>query len=359
MCLYSKLIRNRKYVANNKNGGDVPTPSDPRVQWVAVGCGNCIECRQQKARAWNIRLQEEIRHDRTGKFITLTFSNESIWKLKQEINEKLTGYEVDNAIAKLAVRRFLERWRKKHKKSVKHWLITELGQGKYWKYQGTENLHLHGFIFTENKEDIKNLWQYGFVYIGKYVSERTINYTTKYCTKTDNLHREYKPTILTSAGIGAKYTQRIDAEINKYSENGTNDKYRYNNGKEVNLPIYYRNKIYSEEEREKLWLEKLDKQERYVLGKKISIKKDFNEYYKTLEIARAKNERLGYGSNEKDEDRINYENTMREINNQKRLDIAEEKINFKEKLELIKQFEYEQIKQVSINKNRANRKHQC
>ena len=37
------------------------------------------------------------------------------------------------------------------------------------------------------------------------------------------------------------------------------------------LPIYWRNKIYSEEEREKLWLQKLDKKERYVNGQKIDI----------------------------------------------------------------------------------------
>ena len=38
------------------------------------------------------------------------------------------GYEKDNNIATLSVRRFLERWRKEFKRSVRHWLITELGQ---------------------------------------------------------------------------------------------------------------------------------------------------------------------------------------------------------------------------------------
>jgi hypothetical protein len=40
MCLYPKLIKNRKYVANKKNGGNIPVPSDKRVLMVPVGCGN-------------------------------------------------------------------------------------------------------------------------------------------------------------------------------------------------------------------------------------------------------------------------------------------------------------------------------
>ena len=50
MCLYPKLIKNKKYVPNKKNKGKVPTPPDERVLWVPVGCGKCIECMKQKAR---------------------------------------------------------------------------------------------------------------------------------------------------------------------------------------------------------------------------------------------------------------------------------------------------------------------
>ena len=66
MCLYPKIIKNRKYVKNKKNGGNVPTPTDPRVLMVPVGCGNCMECRKQKARQWQVRLSEEIRENKRG-----------------------------------------------------------------------------------------------------------------------------------------------------------------------------------------------------------------------------------------------------------------------------------------------------
>ena len=99
---------------------------------------------------------------KNGKFVTLTFSEESLVELGEDKNiNTLNGYNLDNGIATLAVKRFLGRWRKKYKKSVKHWLVTELG-GKY-----TERIHLHGIIFTdENEETIGKIWKYGNIKLG-------------------------------------------------------------------------------------------------------------------------------------------------------------------------------------------------
>lgn len=323
MCLYPRLIKNRKYTVNKKNGGNVPEMKDPRTAYVPVGCQKCIECKKQKGRQWSIRLQEEIRTNKNGKFVTLTFSNEAIRELYldiyKNISANITGYDLDNEIATIAVRRFLERWRKKYKTSVKHWLITELGQPNK-KHQGTENIHLHGIIFTNTPEAIRERWQYGFVYIGDYVSNRTINYCVKYYTKTDIIHKEYTAKILTSSGIGKNYINRIDKERNKFNGENTKETYKTADGKEINLPTYWRNKIYTDEEREELWIQKLNKQERWVDGIKIDISKGLEQYYKALEAARTKNERLGYGTDEKNWNREQYERDQRKINLQKRIE---------------------------------------
>ncbi|AXH73346.1 MAG: replication initiator protein [Microviridae sp.] len=328
MCLYPKLIRNRKYTKTKKNGGNIPEMKDQRVQFVPVGCQKCIECRKQKGREWSLRLQEEIRTDKTGKFVTLTFSNEAIHELEQAVTEQIgqiTGYDLDNEIATLAIRRYLERWRKKHKKSVKHWFITELGQGKNWKWQGTENLHLHGIMFTNETEDIKEIWKYGFVFIGKYVTEKTVNYMAKYMTKVDQLHREYTPKILTSAGMGSAYTTRADAQTNKYNNGSTDETYTTRQGNKMSLPVYWRNKIYTEEQREKLWLQKLDKQERWVDKQRIDVSKGEEAYNNILKIAQEKNERLGYGNDKKNWDRQNYELMRRELKQKQRIQAFEVK----------------------------------
>ena len=76
-------------------------------------------------------------------------------------HKKLKGYNLDNAIATEAVKHFLENWRKEHKKSVRHWLVTELG------HNGTENIHLHGIIWTEEEpQKIRKHWKNGFVWLG-------------------------------------------------------------------------------------------------------------------------------------------------------------------------------------------------
>ena len=77
MCLYPKLIKNKKYTKNKKNGGIIPTVSDNRVLYVTAACGKCFECRKQKARAWQVRMSEELRENPNAIFVTLTISDES------------------------------------------------------------------------------------------------------------------------------------------------------------------------------------------------------------------------------------------------------------------------------------------
>lgn len=338
MCLYPRLIKNPKYKATKKNGGNIPAISDIRVTMVPIGCGKCIECRKQEARKWQIRLLEDVRHNTNGKFITLTFSNESILELSTIINDKnknkIKGYDLDNKIAKVAVRRFLERWRKKYKTSLRHWFITELG------HNGTKNIHMHGIVWTNSKTDeklkknnenlleqIEKIWSYGMIWPNKkngldkpnYVNEKTVNYLTKYVHKVDKENEYYKAIVLTSAGIGSGYTKRPASENNKYKPLETKETYTTRTGHQISLPIYWRNKIYSEEEREKLWLEKLDKQERWVCGEKIDISHGDEEYYKVLEYHRAKNKRLGYGDDEINWNKKNYENEQRTLKQQERI----------------------------------------
>ena len=292
MCLYPKLIKNRKYTANKKNGGVIPAVSDKRVLAVPVGCKKCMECKKKKAREWQVRLLEDVRHNNEGVFVTLTFSNESIKKLSAGIHN-LEGYELDNEIATKAVRLFLERWRKKYKKSVRHWLVTELG------HSGTENIHLHGIIWTDKREEINNIWEYGYTWVQdekSNVNEKIVNYITKYINKVDLEHKEYNSKILCSKGIGKGYTDRHDSINNRYIKGKTKEYYTTRSGHKIALPIYWRNKIYTEEEREKLWLEKLDQEKRYVGGEEVSTKEGNEEYYKLLEYWRKKNKQLGYGN---------------------------------------------------------------
>lgn len=310
MCLYPKLVKNPKYIANKKNGGIIPPVSDERVLLVPIGCGKCIECRKQKKREWQVRMLEEIRHYKSGKFVTLTFSEENLIKLENEQGNTPNNYIRYNEVATIAVRRFLERWRRKFKKSVKHWLVTELG------HTGTERIHLHGILFTnESNETIEERWSYGNIWVGQYVNEKTINYIIKYISKIDDDHKEYKPKILCSAGIGKGYLERYDSKRNVFNGENTKEFYTTRTGHIVNLPIYYRNKIYNEDQREILWLNKLDKEERWVMGERIDISEGDDEYNKAVEYYRQINTKLGYG-----DDKVNWDEKMYR-NNKKRIEL--------------------------------------
>lgn len=310
MCLFTTYLENPKYKPNKKNGYFPPKyplingKEDTRISKVPIKCGKCFECMKRNRRDWQVRLYEEIKDNRNGIFVTLTFSDESIKDLDKLCTKK--GYDRDNEIATIGVHRFLERWRKATGKSVRHWLVTELG------HKGTENIHLHGIIWTDkDSEFINKTWKYGFTWLSienkGYVNERTINYITKYISKNDEVHKWYKPKILCSHGIGKGYINRWNARQNKYKGKFTKDYYENEQGYKFALPIYYRNKIYSEEEKELLWLQKLDRLTRYVDGVEISIKNGFEQFNNAIKHARIKNKFLRYTDYTKDWQFINQE----------------------------------------------------
>ena len=285
MCLYPQKIKNKRYLPTKKNNY-TPYSCDyePKL-YVEIPCGWCIECRKARARDWNIRLQEELLHDngQPKTFVTLTFSDEKIVEL-------LEGDEIgefNNAIVSKAIRRFTEYYRKRNGKAPKHWLISELG------HTGTERLHLHGIIW-DTPQEIRKTWNYGYSWCGIYVSGATIGYLMKYVTKFDQDHKFYIPQIWASKGIGKGYLTQGNITIARRDQN-----YRTLQGQELALPTYYRNKIFSEDERDFLYEDYLRKGKTTVQG--IKCDKDSDYYNKLIEEGRKKNNRLGYKLPKKDE----------------------------------------------------------
>lgn len=303
MCLYSNKLINQKYQPNKKNKGIAPTLADYRLQTIETGCGWCEECRREISNFWRIRLYEEIKANKENiNFVTLSFSPAAIKELENEMYEneyrgikqskkrKLTDV---NLLAGYAIRKFTERWRKKHKKAPRHWLISELG------HESSERIHLHGLIWG-SKDDIIEKWQYGNIFIGSYVNERTINYIMKYVTKIDVDHDGYKQRIYTSKGIGKNYIE-THKDIHKYKGEDTINYYTTYNGYKLKLPRYYKEKIWTEEEREEIWKLNLDKNITTLTGNKFDKKdeseKQIKRYDNILNTARESNELKKYGNN--------------------------------------------------------------
>lgn len=299
-CIQPNRIKNPKFTVNKKNSGHVPVPLDPRVLWVNIPCGYCEGCMKKKGNEWMTRMIEDIKTHKNGKFVTLSFSNESYTELYNELKKEYKNYDLDNAIARLAVRRFTERWRDKYKKTIRHWLVTEIGGKNY------ECIHLHGIVWTNQPfTEIAKIWKYGNIYPTKdnykknYVNAGTVSYITKYVTKQDKKHKYYRPRIFASKGLGANYINTSNAKSNTFNPKGeTREHYTTPKGNKIALPTYWKGKIYTDEEREKLFIQKLDKQVTWINGEKIDLSKPDSdiELYKAKQYAQQKSIEHGYQS---------------------------------------------------------------
>lgn len=320
MCIYNRVMRNPKYQKNKKNGGVVPPlPLDGTgkqvrgVLQVPIGCGKCMECTKKKRNEWSVRLHEELRTNKTKAYmVSLTFSTEELRRLSIGLITK--GYELDNNIAYKAVDNWANNWKKEFGKVAKRWFITEIGGGRY------EHMHIHGIIWTDKGEEaIRRKWKYGYAHIGEYVNERTVSYIIKYVVSIDQKHQEYKPIIMASKGIGLKYVDDTTKWIHRYQGSETVETYRTKSGHKLPLPMIYRNGLWTEAEREMLWMLKLGKDERYVRGQKVDTSKGLEEYIRVRDEARRVNRQLKYeGGFKKDEDK-EYEKKLRERKLEERL----------------------------------------
>lgn len=261
MCLYPKYGVNPKYRPNKKNGGHPPKCTDKRLYYIPFKCGKCYECRKQKQREWRVRLSEELRST-FGYFVTLTFENSQLERL-----EKQTGLKWEknpNEVAKQGIRYFLERVRKDTGKSMKHWFVTELGEDK-------DRIHLHGITFGQTSAYyLKKHWNYGNVFIGTFCNEKSVNYMTKYMLKVDIKHKDFTQIVLCSKGIGEKY---IDREKKGWQKRNYKKicvpTYTFRNGVEMAMPKYFKDKIFTEKERETMWINNLERGIEWIGGEKV------------------------------------------------------------------------------------------
>ena len=278
-----------------KNGGNPPSfplvdgKPDRRMEYAPIMCNVCSECVRKKSREWSVRLEEEVKDKGVPKVVTLTYDEPSLKELKLKVIENSGGVipeedDLLNYVASESVKMFLNRWVKKHGKSLRHWLVTERGSEK-------GRIHMHGLFWTEESdEELQERWKYGNVDMMKYLGEKTTNYFVKYLFKVNKNYPIFKGKVLASKGIGRYYVDK-NKGLHKYREDNTRTYYKKKRGQEVGLPEYYRRLLWTEEERALLWTKLLDEDKRYIAG--IEIKEEDNEdaIYKR---AREKDVRLGF-----------------------------------------------------------------
>lgn len=262
MCKNKIIIKNKRYQPTKKNGYTKETPRDRRLLYIEIPCGECKECKKKRKEMWRLRIENELLDSKSAIFFTGTFSDEAIENIKKQY-----GVEEENDIATKANRLFLERLRKKYDIKLTHWCITELGSKK-------GRIHIHGIFFIKENQDIKYIkdkikreWNFGWSYLGYVDQGKTINYITKYMLKENENFKEFKPKVLASQKIGIGFIER-NKRFYKYKEEDgeikANTKMEYLDGRETYLIKYYKEKLYTTEERENILLSILDENKRKI-----------------------------------------------------------------------------------------------
>ena len=292
MCLNPIKILNPAYSISKKNPLNERKPFDERLRYINVPCGHCPECRYKKKMSWQIRLQEHNNYMQEigykGYFVTLTFSEQSLLRLSH-----ISHSSDALIICTTAIRLFRDRFRKSaisDLSELHYFLIPELG------HQNTQRLHLHGIIWLNNQlpeiytdryvmprskgSTLSQIWLYGNIYFGHNVSNRAINYITKYITKKDNDHPDFNPNPYHSHYLGDNFLRN---HYNyKYDGLNTITKYRLDNGRLTALPSYYMHKLYTSQERELLQVNLLDAEYQFIHGIKFHRSQISDELINTI-----------------------------------------------------------------------------
>lgn len=71
----------------------IKNPNPLKKGYIAVPCGKCGACRKNRRASWTFRLTKEAKNSKNSFFVTLTYNDEEIPTIKNEIPtlKKKTG----------------------------------------------------------------------------------------------------------------------------------------------------------------------------------------------------------------------------------------------------------------------------
>lgn len=227
---------------------------------ITVPCGVCHSCRKKRLQNFRLRLMYEFSECKSAVFVTLSFNDLALEEYKDNYNK--------------AVCQFMDALRKKFGKELRHFFVMEYGKDNLYidrngnQQCGTRRPHFHGLIFNIDRIDFylyESVWNRGngrirspdIPYNGFFKNPRGLlfveavrdpakcaSYICKYLTKEYSKDR-VTPRVITSRGLGAQYLSA--GNVNRHRREL--DTTLTVNGFPFSLPQYYRNKIFTDEDK--------------------------------------------------------------------------------------------------------------
>lgn len=225
-CIFPYYVRNQFPTAQDKT-------------WIPVPCGRCPSCLQRRASSWAFRIAMEAVISDSASFITLTYDNDHV---------PITDRKFMN-LSKRDVQLFIKRLRFLHPKGhkrIRYYCAAEYGSS-------THRPHYHLIMFDVDVELLEAAWQLGQVHVGN-VEHASISYTVKYISKgrtvpahkNDDRQPEFS---LMSKKMGLKYL--TPEMVDYHHQDLTRNYITLEGGIKIAMPRYYRDRIFSAEQKDK------------------------------------------------------------------------------------------------------------
>ena len=249
-----------------------------------VPCGRCPKCRARIVSGWSVRLLQELKVSKSAKFITLTYADENL-----PISRN--GYR---SLYRRDLQLFFKRLRQLNKRAANRNHIKYFAVGEYGGKIGRP--HYHVILFNSRIECIQKAWRQavyvhsdglpiartignngqitkvrcrrgkiktkkmdiGHIHYGdqRGVTGASIGYCLKYilkpkdetgCPDDDSV----KPFRLISTELGISYVK--DASWRKWHHADINNRmYVTVDNKKVSMPRYWKEKLYTDKQREEI-----------------------------------------------------------------------------------------------------------
>lgn len=240
------MICTNPYVKVLSKSRDLGTPDKA----VYFPCGKCLACRINRRREWTERLLNEEVYSSSATFITLTYDENHV-PIDQNGNMSVCVSDIQ---------KFLKRLRKRYSAyKIRFFINSEYGPE-------TGRPHYHGIIFnlpdsiydgatriyrngsvSFHTPRIESVWQCGNVEAAPAGAERC-SYCAKYFIDRKSVDDILTPNFSVMSrkpGIGFKYMEAITDKVRHYQSTSMIS----HTGNYVALPLYYKRKIYTEDER--------------------------------------------------------------------------------------------------------------
>lgn len=203
-----------------------------------VRCGKCGNCRQARRADWTFRLLQEWNVSHSSHFLTFTYDDSNL--------------PIDNDGNGLLVKSDIQRLNKRIRKANRQyvaWPVRFYAVGEYGSLFGRPHYHQIMFnLVDEVVSGLDKLWPLGFVHIGS-VTMGSIHYCSKYHVDNGAGYGGDRapPFALMSRrpGIGVNY---IHSHATWHRDGFRN--YTAINGNKFRIPRYYKEKMFSDQERE-------------------------------------------------------------------------------------------------------------